>query len=191
MPRRDIEGETDFIIPKRCQQCFVRAYVLVALTTGIRIEKGPSAGIHGVYFDAALRKRSGRMPKNNCVRFDNWYAQPIHCPFCGHALEPIEEVSCKHLLYVAAAGNFLYRSQRFDEKLGEMFGVSEGRPDFDLNDKKNIGAPYDLAKKVRAEFPPSIEFEIVGPTDSSFVGYAALDDELCVFGRDHQSPYDL
>lgn len=130
------------------------------------------------------------MSMTNCVRFENWYAQPIHCPFCGQALEPTNEVSCKHLLNVIAAGNFLYRSNRFDETLAHLFCASEGWPDFDLSDKKNIGASYDVANKVRAEFSPSVEFEIAGPTDSSFIAYAALDNELCAFSKEHQSPYE-
>ena len=34
----------------------------------------------------------------------------------------------------------------------------------------------------------SMKYEIRNPSGSSFIGFAALDDELCGWGRNHQSP---
>lgn len=129
------------------------------------------------------------MPTTNCVKFENWYDQPIHCPFCGHAQQPNIDAQCKHFLYVILGGNFLDRSARFDKNLQDLFGPSSGWPDFDLSDKKKLGNPYDIANKVRAQMSPSIEYQIIDPCDISYVGFAALDEERCSFGREHRSPY--
>ena len=122
----------------------------------------------------------------NTVVVENWYAQPIHCPFCGHAQIPNEK-NCKHLLYVIVDGNFAERSPRFDALLGGE--ASECHPEFSINDRAKFGKPRDVADQVRDKLPTSIEFLIMDPGGGSEVGFAALDEELCGWGRDHQSPY--
>lgn len=128
------------------------------------------------------------MKIENSITLCNWYAQPIHCPFCGEAMEPDEGLSCKHLLYVIAAGNFISRTERFDQLLNEEFGESDGWPEFLTSDINQIGDPYEVANKIRNKFE-SVEFDIQTPTDGTFIGYAAFFEELCAFGKDHASPY--
>ena len=124
----------------------------------------------------------------NTVVFDNWFLQPIHCPFCGHALPPNEEVACKHLLYIIANDNFVFRSERFDAILGadqDDFG-----PEFSRADSARYGGPLRAARDVIEQLPNGIEFDLPTPTDGALIGFAAWDAELCAFGKDHQSPYD-
>jgi hypothetical protein len=127
-------------------------------------------------------------PKNLVV-FDNWYAQPIHCPFCGEALPADEQVSCKHLLYIISAGNFCTRSELFDQELGLEPESGPCWPELSRDEIHLLGKPYEVANRVRGRMDVSIEYEIRNPSDSAFIGFAALDDELCGWGRNHQSPY--
>lgn len=121
---------------------------------------------------------------------ENWYCQPIHCPFCGTALEPSNGTSCKHLLYIIHGGNFVVRTERFDFAFNKNYGETEGWPEFWIPDKKRIGNPYEIANQIRvANFHSSVEFDIVDPGGNSFICFAPMEAELCLFGRDHQSPY--
>jgi hypothetical protein len=124
---------------------------------------------------------------HNRVVLERWYAQPIHCPFCGAALEPNEEVACKHLLYIISGGNFVLRSDRFNQTL--EIDVGEFGPEFSLKEKARFGSPESAAAGVLGMLPNGVEYEIVAPTDSAFVGFAAFEEELCGWGIDHQSPY--
>jgi hypothetical protein len=124
----------------------------------------------------------------NTVTFDNWWAQPIHCPFCGEVLYPDQTESCKHLLYILSAGNFVMRSARFDAELGQEAG--ECWPEFSQGERERIGRPETVARDVLLLLPNGIEFDITTPTDGALIGFAAYQEELCAFGKDHQSPYD-
>lgn len=128
-------------------------------------------------------------PVNKLV-LENWWAQPIHCPFCGEALQPDDQVSCKHLLYVIAAGNFLFRSKRFDEALGIEPESGVLWPEFTEAESSIHGCPYDVAIKILGMFINNLGYENRGPTDSSMVGFAAMEEELCAFGVVHCSPYN-
>lgn len=125
---------------------------------------------------------------NRCT-LSKWYFQPVHCPFCGEALAPDEGLSCKHLLYIISAGNFVSRSDRFDQALGLALGDGDFWPEFGIEDKSKFGDPHVAACKVLETLPAHLEFQIDGPTDSVLIGFAALDEELCGFGKDHKSPY--
>jgi hypothetical protein len=124
----------------------------------------------------------------NSITLDNWWAQPIHCPFCGQALVPNEEVPCKHLLYIIAYGNFVMRSVRFDSCIGldqEEFG-----PEFSRAEVDSIGSPVAVANRVLESLPNGVEFDVTTPSDGALIGFAAYHEELCAYGKDHQSPYD-
>lgn len=127
---------------------------------------------------------------NNTVVLEGWYAQPIHCPFCGASLMPDDGESCKHLLYVISGGDFVARSHRFDRLLGLEPGEGACWPFFSQEEKKRLGKPFDVADRVRGELVASLEYQINNPGDTTCVGYAALDEELCGWGVDHQSPYN-
>jgi hypothetical protein len=124
----------------------------------------------------------------NCVVLYDWYLQPVHCPFCGVAQEPNEENPCKHLLYIIASGNFVFRSPRFDANLPSE--ANDIWPEFSREDKKKLGEPITVANAILEALPNGTEFEISGPSDSAFLGFAAIEDELCGWGRNHQSPYE-
>lgn len=125
----------------------------------------------------------------NNVILSDWYAQPIHCPFCGEALWPSDGASCKHLLYIISAGNFVGREARFDMRLSANDYVDTNWPEFCREEIHKYGQPYDVANRIRQTFTNSVEYEIQGPTDSSYVCFASLDEELCGWGYSHQSPY--
>lgn len=127
---------------------------------------------------------------NNTVVLESWYAQPIHCPFCGAPLRPDEDVSCKHLLYVISGGDFVARSRRFDTLLGIEPGEGACWPFFSNDEKQRFGKPLDVANRVREQLVASLEYQIYDPGDATCIGYAALDEELCGWGLDHQSPYE-
>jgi hypothetical protein len=123
----------------------------------------------------------------NSITLDNWWAQPIHCPFCGAALQPNDDSCCKHLLYIVCAGNFVLRSARFDAELGPV--VLDFGPEFSLEERERIGPPHEVARKVLDGLPNGIEIDLTTPTDGAFIGFAAYKEELCAFGKDPQSPY--
>lgn len=125
----------------------------------------------------------------NTVTLDAWYAQPVHCPFCGEAIAPVDGASCKHMLYIIGDGNFLYRSEQFDRLIGIVPGEGPCWPEFSTSEKNSLGNPHDVATRVREQLVASMEFEIRNPSDSTHIGYAALDEELCGWGIDHMSPY--
>jgi len=123
----------------------------------------------------------------NRVVLNDWYAQPVHCPFCGVAIMPSEETWCKHLLYAIVGGNFAFRSARFNAQLpGEADDLG---PEFSLKDRGSMGAPISVAKDVLETMPNGTEFEICDPADSTFLGFAVLESELCGWEREHKSPY--
>ncbi len=126
---------------------------------------------------------------NKCI-LKAWDAQPIHCPFCGKALQSYEQVSCKHLLYIISSGNYVSRTDRYDKLLGLAPGTGEAYPEFSAEERTRLGDPHNAACKVLEKLPAGLEFEIYGPTDSTFIGFAALDDELCGWGVAHKSPYE-
>ncbi len=126
------------------------------------------------------------MTTNNVV-FENWYAQPIHCPFCGHAHEPQDEIACEHLLYVILGGDVIFSAERFDRVLDKRTSSKGGWTELSLADKKNIGDPYEVATQIRtAEFRSSVEFQIVDPADICFICFAPLEEELCQFGKERR-----
>lgn len=129
------------------------------------------------------------MPKNRVI-LNGWSSQPIHCPFCGEALLPNEQESCKHLLYIIAAGNFITRSARFNKLLGQEPGESDCWPEFGRVDKVRFGSPDEAATKVREALTAFVEFEIWSLTDAASIGFAALDEELAAPGYCGQSPYE-
>lgn len=123
------------------------------------------------------------------IVLDAWYAQPIHCPFCGVALTSDEQVGCKHLLYVLSAANFVHRTDRFDQLAGINPDDNIWWPEFNAQDKEKYGKPIDVASNLLEQLVSAVEFEIRGPTDSTLVGFAPFENELCIFGREHKSPY--
>jgi hypothetical protein len=52
------------------------------------------------------------------VVLQGWYAQPIHCPFCGEKIEPPETIGCKHHLYLIFSGQFVYVGENLVKTLG-------------------------------------------------------------------------
>lgn len=129
------------------------------------------------------------MTFNNVV-LENWYAQPIHCPFCGSAREPQDDMACKHLLYVILAGDFIFSAERFDQALDKRHGLTADCSALSVADTTKIGDSNEVAKQIRkAEFQSSVEFQIVDPSDICFICFAPLQEELCQFGKEHQSPY--
>lgn len=118
-----------------------------------------------------------------------WYAQPIHCPFCGEALAPNEELGCKHLLYVMSADNFIHRAERFDQLAGINPDENVLWPEFSTQDREKYGKPINVARKLLEQLVSAVEFEIQNPSDSTFVAFAPFENELCSFGKDHASPY--
>lgn len=126
----------------------------------------------------------------NTVRFEAWYVQPIHCPFCGVASPSESQENCKHLLYVILGGNFVARSPRFDRLLGILNRDDFDDPEFTFDEKKRWGGVHTAAQKARAQLPVSMEYQIVDPGDCAYLGFAAYDDELCGWGLKHKSPYE-
>lgn len=126
---------------------------------------------------------------SNNVFVQNWYSQPIHCPFCGKALESQSDVACKHLLFIISAGNFVARSKRCDSLIGN--GSEDGVvwPEFSVHDKQKFGLPTEVSIKVLEKSPSSMQYCLEGPTDTTFVGFAPLEEELCQWGKTHESPY--
>lgn len=131
-----------------------------------------------------------RATEENIVRLEAWYAQPIHCPFCGAASPPESQDDCKHLLYAILGGNFVARSARFNRLLGIPNSAEFDEPEFTLNDKKRWGDPRTVAKKIRSQLLVSMEYQIVDPNDCAYVAFAAYEEELCGWGLDHRTPYE-
>lgn len=127
---------------------------------------------------------------NNTVVLEGWYAQPVHCPFCGAPHIPAHDEWCKHLLYVISDGDFVVRSRRFDILLGIEPGEDVCGPFFSDDERQRFGKPSDAADRVREQLVASLEYQITDPGDTTYIGYAALDEELCGWGVDHQSPYE-
>jgi hypothetical protein len=160
--------------------------ILARLSAAFKRERTEDAAANYNSFKALLFKAG---QSSNKVVFLNWYAQPIHCPFCGTALEPTEQVSCKHLLYIIHGGNFIIRSARFDAALGVEPESGEWWPEFGEEEKARFGPPHLVVNLVRDAFVNSIEFHIDDPGDVCLIGFAALEEELCGWGIHHQSPY--
>lgn len=126
----------------------------------------------------------------NIVELDNWYAQPIHCPFCGTAFHPTDPNECKHLLYVIFDGNFQDRSERFNELAGLPMNQNDYDPELSFEDFKKYGEPDELVKKVASKVANLTEFQIDNVSDTAYFGFASLENELCGWGLDHVSPYE-
>jgi hypothetical protein len=175
--RRSLYNEPE---EERDQRTFAR------LWSAFKNERTEDAAANYNSFKALLLKAG---QTSNKVVFENWYDQPIHCPFCGAALDPSDRNNCKHLLYVILDGNFMMRSARFDMALGIEPESGECWPEFTAEERNRFGPPRMIVNSVRDEFVNSIEFHIQDPGDVCLIGFAALDEELCGCGRDHQSPY--
>lgn len=93
------------------------------------------------------------------------------------------------MLYIIASENFIQRAERFDRVAKLEQGESVLWPEFSLDDNAKYGKPYDVAQKVLSELSSSVEYEIVDPSDSVFIGFAPLEEELCGWGRNHVSPH--
>ena len=175
--RRNLYNEPD---EERDQRTFAR------LWNTFKKERTEEAASNYNSFKALLL-RAGQT--SNKVVFENWYAQPIHCPFCGASLDPPEQDACKHLLYIIHGGNFITRSARFDRALGIEPESGDWWPEFGTEEKERFGKPHMVVNAVRDHFVNSIEYHIDDPGDVCLIGFAALDEELCGWGIRHQSPY--
>lgn len=111
----------------------------------------------------------------------------IHCPFCGEILAADAGLSCEHLLYIISGETFVSRTDRFDTLLGLQPGEGDLWPEFGATDRARFGEPYDAANKVRERLPDTMEFELYGPTASTFIGFAFRDDDLNRGGVDSKS----
>ena len=124
----------------------------------------------------------------NIIELKNWYAQPVHCPFCGSGLNPHESFACKHQLYLVFDGAFYYIRERFAHELN--------LPDGDLDsgdivfDKNIYGSTYDILDRAHGKIPNLVEFRIDNVSDMAHAGFANLDSETVGWGLKHKSPYD-
>lgn len=127
--------------------------------------------------------------KNVVITLQNWWAQPIHCPFCGTSLAPSDHDSCRHLLYIIGGGNFLYRSRRLNSAIGIQDSDDPEDGEFTSKQIAVFGRPSVVIQKIGNKFTNLVVFDISSFTDGNIIGFAPLDEELCLFGRVHISPY--
>jgi len=125
----------------------------------------------------------------NIIELTGWYAQPVHCPFCGEALGPHEPPSCKHLLYVIFDGNFQFRSQRFEEAANFTRKQNEFGPELSIDDINKFGTVEEIVHKASKEFPNLTEFQVDNVSDIAYIGFSNHEAETCGWGLDHTSPY--
>ncbi|SCA55933.1 hypothetical protein MTBPR1_140051 [Candidatus Terasakiella magnetica] len=125
----------------------------------------------------------------NVVELNQWYAQPIHCPFCGKASHSRDFPGCKHLLYVIFDGNFQYRSNYFNQ----VIGLSGDEDDFDAelntDEIQKFGEPEDIGAKHSSSFSNLTEFQVDNVSDTAHFGFSSFETELCGWGLEHVSPY--
>lgn len=118
----------------------------------------------------------------NTIYLENWNGQPIHCPFCGTALNPDSGsgvVDCRHWLYTQYA-EFLERSDRYN--------VAIGFPPDDL--EADIGSEArEIVERNRERFFNLVEYQIASVSDVTCVGFAPIDEELVYWGHREISPY--
>ena len=126
----------------------------------------------------------------NVVELENWYAQPVHCIFCGEPLQPDEQVSCKHLVYVVSSGMFCYLADRANELLGLNDEELEFSPDFTRVQLHRLGGVSGIVEKCAGAFPNITEFRVNTVSDITRIAYASCGDELVYWGHQHQSPYE-
>ena len=123
----------------------------------------------------------------NIVELKNWYAQPIHCPFCVIALDPHESFACKHQLYLVFQGAFYYIAERFAHAL-ELPDKKLDSGDL-IFDEEAYGSTYDILERAHGRIHNLMEFRIDNVSDDACVGFANLDSEMVGWGLKHQSPY--
>jgi hypothetical protein len=125
----------------------------------------------------------------NIIELTGWYAQPVHCPFCGEAQGPHDTSSCKHLLYVIFAGNFLYRSERFENATGILSKDDAYWPELSTVEIEKYGTPEDIVQSTANKFSNLTEYQVDNVSDVAIIGYANLDTETVGWGLYHASPY--
>lgn len=120
---------------------------------------------------------------------EQWYAQPIHCPFCGSAIDEEAMGRCDHWLYTAY-DSFLHLSDRVLAfyKIDDN-DLWDGEVPDELSTK--YGSNYEVVEAIKLEFFNIVEFDLPTPLgDGTVFGFAPLDRELVYWGNDHVSPYD-
>jgi hypothetical protein len=126
----------------------------------------------------------------NIIYLENWYNQPIHCPFCGQASD-VEfrtgEVDCRHWLYTKYF-EFLERSDRFECATGLPWGDE----DADLTGKfeEKFGSAQEIVERNREKFFNLVEYQVNTASDIALIGFAPIDEELVAWGREEISPYE-
>lgn len=121
----------------------------------------------------------------------------VHCPFCGtseRSHDLTAEECCRHMLFAFGEGNYYYRSDRFNRVSGLAERERTSSEDFDY------GADGEIARGLNPNMPPLenfffqieltnyVVFAMEGPSDTYYVGFASLDDELNYWGHTGQSP---
>lgn len=124
---------------------------------------------------------------NRAVELTGWYAQPVHCPFCGEAIPPGDPEGCKHHLYLILEGEFHHLSDRFIAEMGLPNGLSDELPIRAVSDIETID---ECRLRARAVFANLVEFQIDAVSDVIYIGFANLETELVGWGREHMSPYE-
>lgn len=122
---------------------------------------------------------------NNIVTLGGWYDQPLHCPFCGQAVDELEGTICKHLLYSVVEGQFVFVSDR----MAEVLKLSEDKFSDSGWDVRSLGTHEAVRSKLSDLLPNWVEFQIDIISDTAYIGFACLEKELVGWGLVHQSPY--
>ncbi len=107
------------------------------------------------------------------ITLEKWYAQPVHCPFCGCATKLDEpEVSCRHWLYTAYF-EFLTRSERFNKVAGLPEDLD---PDMTTETTEKHGNNYEIINKNQHKFFNLVEYDLPTPSDGTLIGFAPIDE---------------
>jgi hypothetical protein len=116
-----------------------------------------------------------RQGNYNTITLEQWYANPIHCPFCGTPSDP-ESEPCKHLLYVILGGDFMLKTNRVDLAIGLPPGSGACDLMFSLEDKRKHGKQLETVARVR-------KLIWHGDTAKQWAGYGDIDaaGEIPVF----------
>lgn len=122
-----------------------------------------------------------RQGNYNTITLEQWYENPVHCPFCGTPSDPDSE-PCKHLLYVILGGDFMVRADRVDLSLGLPPGLGACAPLFGLEDKRKHGKPLEAVARIAGNFPNFVEYRIVDPGDICYAGFARYEEEIRGWG---------
>lgn len=124
----------------------------------------------------------------NAIYLENWYGQPIHCPFCGQAMDPEAGdgvVDCRHWLYTRYE-DFLERSDRFNLVSGIPLEDHDAALSIEITEK--FGNAWEIVEANREKFSNLVEYQIDTVSDVTWIGFAPIDAELVLFGHEAISP---